>query len=58
VDGISLTAAEVGKESFVMWIIPHTRECTNLSVGREGALVNLEFDILAKYVERILEGRE
>jgi riboflavin synthase len=56
VDGISLTAAEVKKESFVVWIIPHTIECTNLTEGREGAPVNLEFDMLAKYVERILQG--
>jgi riboflavin synthase len=57
VDGISLTAAEVKKESFVVWIIPHTRERTNLAEGRAGALVNLEFDMLAKYVEKILQGR-
>jgi riboflavin synthase len=56
VDGISLTAAEVKKERFVVWIIPHTIECTNLAEGREGAPVNLEFDMLAKYVERILQG--
>jgi riboflavin synthase len=54
VDGISLTAAEVKADSFVVWIIPHTRECTNLSEGRAGAPVNLEFDMLAKYVEKIL----
>jgi riboflavin synthase len=57
VDGISLTVAEVKKESFVVWIIPHTRERTNLAEGRAGALVNLEFDMLAKYVERILRNR-
>jgi riboflavin synthase len=56
VDGISLTAAEVKNDSFVVWIIPHTIECTNLAEGREGAPVNLEFDMLAKYVERILEA--
>jgi riboflavin synthase len=54
VDGISLTIAEVKPASFVTWIIPHTRRHTNLKNARAGALVNLEFDILAKYVERML----
>jgi riboflavin synthase len=54
VDGISLTIAEVKPASFVTWIIPHTRRYTNLKNARSGDLVNLEFDILAKYVERML----
>ena len=54
VDGISLTIAEVKPTSFVTWIIPHTRCYTNLKNARSGDLVNLEFDILAKYVERML----
>ncbi len=54
VDGISLTIAEVKRASFVTWIIPHTRRHTNLKYARSGDLVNLEFDILAKYVERML----
>ena len=58
VDGISLTVAEVTPQSFVCWIIPHTRAGTNLSDRRAGDLVNLEFDMLAKYVERILQVRE
>jgi len=53
VDGISLTAAELGDESFTVWIIPHTREVTNLGTAKAGGFVNLEFDMLAKYVERI-----
>jgi len=53
VDGISLTVGELREESFVVWIIPHTRERTNLGSGA-GGFVNLEFDMLAKYVERIL----
>jgi riboflavin synthase len=55
VDGISLTVAELKEESFTTWIIPHTRENTNLSGARAGGAVNLEFDLLAKYVERILK---
>ncbi|MEO6742805.1 MAG: riboflavin synthase [Chthoniobacteraceae bacterium] len=54
VDGISLTVAEVKDASFVCWIIPHTREVTNLAARKKGERVNLEFDLLAKYVERIV----
>jgi len=54
VDGISLTIAEVKPTSFVTWIIPHTRRSTNLKNAQPGDLVNLEFDILAKYVERMV----
>jgi riboflavin synthase len=57
VDGISLTVAELNAESFTAWIIPHTREATNLSAAATGGFVNLEFDMLAKYVERLLKVR-
>lgn len=53
VNGISLTVAEVLPKSFAVWIIPHTRAQTNLATARCGDLVNLEFDLLAKYVERL-----
>ncbi len=52
VDGVSLTIAELHPSSFVLWIIPHTWEITNLQRLAPGALVNLEFDLIAKYVER------
>ena len=55
VNGISLTIADVFAKSFVVWIIPHTRTQTNLGVAKPGDLLNLEFDILAKYVERMLD---
>ena len=54
INGISLTVASLNVASFTVWIIPHTREHTNLHDVVVGDLVNLEFDILAKYVERIL----
>jgi len=54
IDGISLTVAEVREESFVVWIIPHTLAATNLRARKAGESVNLEFDLLAKYVERIV----
>ena len=54
INGISLTVAEVLADSFACWIIPHTKRHTNLDALRAGDYVNLEFDILAKYVERML----
>jgi riboflavin synthase len=57
VNGISLTIAEVLPASFAVWIIPHTQAQTNLSDVKAGDLLNLEFDILAKYVERALNRR-
>lgn len=53
-NGISLTIAELLPTSFVVWIIPHTRAQTNLEQLVAGDLLNVEFDILAKYVERML----
>jgi riboflavin synthase len=57
VDGISLTVARIGRSWFQIWIIPHTRAVTNLRQCTVGDTVNLEADILAKYVERSLQGR-
>ena len=57
IDGISLTVAGMGRDWFRVWIIPHTRAITNLRVRQVGDAVNLEVDILAKYVERMLKGR-
>ena len=51
VDGCSLTVCEVEQDSFAIWLIPHTLEKTNLKQRRKGDKINLEFDILAKYVE-------
>ena len=57
VNGVSLTVASIAGESLSVWIIPHTRNATNLGKLAVGDDVNLEFDILAKYVERFLEKR-
>ena len=54
VDGISLTVADVLPTSFVTWIIRYTKTHTNLDRAQPGDLMNLEFDILAKYVERMV----
>lgn len=56
IDGISLTIAEANADSLAVWLIPHTLEVTNLSDCEAGKYVNLEFDLLAKYVEKIATG--
>ncbi len=57
IDGISLTVAKVGMEDFAVSIIPHTSSHTALLKKRTGDVVNLENDIVGKYVERLL-GRK
>jgi riboflavin synthase len=56
INGTSLTVAEVGTETFTVWIIPHTASATNLGELQPGDRVNLECDILSKYTARILEA--
>jgi len=56
VDGISLTVAGVRKKSFLVWIIPHTYEATALRERSVGDAVNLEADILGKYVRQFVTG--
>jgi riboflavin synthase len=57
IDGISLTVAEVQGDSFAVWLIPHTLAATNLRSKKAGDAVNLEFDLLAKYVEKLQATR-
>jgi len=57
VDGISLTVAGVGKNSFRIWIIPHTYEVTALRERKTGDAVNLEADLIGKYVEKFVAAR-
>ena len=52
-NGVSLTIAEVLPASFVVWIIPHTRQETNFHRLQPNDILNVEFDILAKYVEHM-----
>ncbi len=54
IDGISLTIAELGEEWAEFWITPHTFRETNLAVTNEGAIVNLEADMLAKHVAGLI----
>ncbi len=55
-DGISLTAAEVTDSSVVCWIIPHTFQLTNLHTKKPGDRLNVEFDMLGKYVRELMRA--
>ena len=55
VDGVSLTVASVDDDGFTVAVIPHTAEVTTLGARRPGDPVNLEVDVIAKYVERLAE---
>ncbi len=57
IDGISLTVAEVSGDVFTVAVIPHTFDNTTLSHRRTGDAVNLEVDVIARYVERLLGGQ-
>jgi riboflavin synthase len=56
VDGVSLTVAGVDEQGFAVALVPHTLEVTTLDRLAPSATVNLEVDVLAKYVERLLPG--
>jgi riboflavin synthase len=58
IDGISLTVVRVGEGSFDIGVIPHTLEATTLKSVAAGMRVNVEVDVLARYVERALQGRD
>ena len=51
INGISLTISKITKKGFQIWVIPHTFKLTNLSKLKKGNLVNIEIDILSKYVK-------
>lgn len=57
IDGVSLTVAELAQDAFAVALVPHTLEQTTLSELAPGRDVNLEVDVLAKYVERLLSNR-
>ena len=56
IDGISLTVNSVTADSFSVNIIPHSAEMTTLKLRKPGDVVNIETDIIGKYVERLLAG--
>ena len=57
IDGISLTVARTGRDSFSVSVIPHTEIVTTMGDRREGDMVNVETDCIGKYVEKLLAGR-
>lgn len=58
IDGISLTVVDVDRDTFTVALIPHTLAATNLGKRKVGDRVNLETDLLAKYVQRSMEFKE
>ena len=58
VNGISLTISKVTKKGFQIWVIPHTFKETNLSVLKKSSLVNIEIDILSKYVRNYFNDKK
>jgi len=58
IDGISLTIGDVYRESLKAYLVPHTLENTNLKTKRPGEWVNVEFDILAKYLEKLTSAQK
>ncbi|HED05423.1 MAG TPA: riboflavin synthase [Ignavibacteria bacterium] len=58
IDGVSMTIAELNENSFSVGIIPHTWDETIFSTKKIGGTVNLEFDVLGKYVERIMTDNQ
>ena len=58
VNGISLTISKVSKKSFQIWVIPHTYNETNLSAIKKNDLVNIEIDILSKYVRNYFNAKK
>ena len=58
VDGISLTVAEIGRDFFTAAIIPHTYENTCLKIKNPGELMNLEIDLLSRYINRLIKSPE
>ena len=58
INGISLTISKVTKKGFQIWVIPHTFKLTNLSKIKQGSLVNVEIDILSKYVKNFFNEKK
>ena len=58
INGISLTISKLTKKGFQIWVIPHTFKLTNLSTLKKDSLVNIEIDILSKYVRNYLNDKK
>jgi riboflavin synthase len=58
INGISLTISKITKKGFEIWVIPHTFKVTNLNSLKKNDLVNIEIDILSKYVKNYFNGKK
>jgi riboflavin synthase len=58
INGVSLTISKVTKKGFQIWVIPHTFKLTNLSKLKKGSFVNIEIDILSKYVKNFFNEKK
>ena len=58
INGISLTISKITKKGFQIWVIPHTFKLTNLSLLKKNSLVNIEIDILSKYVRNYFNEKK
>ena len=58
INGISLTISNLTKKGFQIWVIPHTFKLTNLSKVKKGSFVNIEIDILSKYVKNFFHEKK
>ena len=58
INGISLTISKITKKGFQIWVIPHTFKLTNLSKLKKGSFVNIEIDILSKYVKNFFHEKK
>ena len=58
INGVSLTISKIKKNSFEIWIIPHTLKLTNLITLKKNDLVNVEIDIMSKYVKKFINEKK
>ena len=58
INGVSLTISKISKKGFQVWTIPHTLKLTNLSDIKKNSVVNIEFDILSKYVKNYISWKK
>ena len=58
INGVSLTISKINKSSFEIWVIPHTLKLTNLKFLKKNHLVNIEIDILSKYVKKFINVKK
>ena len=58
INGVSLTISKINKQSFEIWAIPHTLKLTNLNFLKKNSLVNIEIDILSKYVKKYINEKK